>query len=72
MNPTTRVTSTTVWLDGGPDEIRLYLQEGGHSVLQLGSALTVHLGFAPTETLLAVAAALTEAAEQRAPKAVAA
>ncbi|MET9517485.1 hypothetical protein [Streptomyces sp. NPDC002994] len=72
MNPTTRVTSTTVWLDGGPDEIHLHIQEGGHTVLQIGNAITVHLGFAPTETLLAVAAALTQAAEQRAPKAVAA
>ncbi|WP_327335935.1 hypothetical protein OG384_04670 [Streptomyces sp. NBC_01324] len=60
-----RITSVTVHLDGTPDQVTLHDSKGLYPVLQIGSALTLHIDQTPTETLLAVAAALVEAAEAR-------
>lgn len=58
----THTTNVTIHLDGA-DEITVH--DGEFPVLQIGTALTMHLDEAPAETLLAVAAALTELATTR-------
>ncbi|MFE9777797.1 hypothetical protein ACFYPA_06520 [Streptomyces sp. NPDC005775] len=59
------ITNVTVHLDGTPDQVTLYDAAGPFPVVQIGSAMTLHVDQTPTETLLAFAAALTEAAEAR-------
>lgn len=56
----THTSNVTIHLDGA-DEITLH--DGEFPVLQIGTALTMHLDEAPAETLLAVAAALTALAD---------
>lgn len=67
-----KILHTTMLLEGPPNEVVLAEPRCGYEALQIGTSLTVLLDRAPTETLLAVAAALTQAAENRAPRAVAA
>ena len=66
-----RVLHVTLALEGGPEQVVLAEPRPDIHTLQLGTALTLLLDEAPTETLLAAAAALTRAAAARLPRAVA-
>jgi hypothetical protein len=70
----TRVTHTTIFLDGLPEDMQLDDIEGYTLVLRLGGAATLHLDKAHPDTLRRAAELLTEAAarqEQQSLKAVA-
>lgn len=66
------ITNATVHLDGDPSDIQVHNLAGPYPVLQVGTALTVHLGQADPGFLYALAGALTQAADIRNLKAVAA
>lgn len=59
------VTAVTVHLDGSPDDTRLHIHPEGYHVLQIGSALTVHLDEASPELLRGIASALCAVADNR-------
>ena len=66
----TRVSLVGLVVDGPPEDVDLTVYEDGEMTLRLGHGVILHLGQAPVPTLRAIAAALNDAADEKAEAAI--